>query len=146
MFTVKIISPTETFAVRHPVLRPGKPIETCIFDGDALPTTVHFGIFHESGPIAGVVSVFEAPHTFFTEQKQFQLRGMAVLAEYQKTGLGEQLVLAAEEYARNNNGQRIWFNAREIAIGFYRKMGYETTGVAFSVGDIGIHYVMHKPL
>lgn len=146
MFTVKTISPTETFAVRHPVLRPGKPIETCIFDGDTLPTTVHFGIFHESGPIAGVVSVFEAPHTFFTENKQFQVRGMAVLPEYQKNGLGEQLILAAENYIRENGGHRIWFNAREIAIGFYRKMGYETIGIAFSIGDIGIHYVMHKPL
>jgi ribosomal protein S18 acetylase RimI-like enzyme len=146
MFTVKTISATETFAVRHPVLRPGKPIETCIFDGDALPTTVHFGIFHETGPIAGVVSVFEAHHAFFNEEKQFQLRGMAVMPEFQKTGLGEQLVLAAEEYAGANQGLRIWFNAREIAIGFYRKMGYETIGVAFSIGDIGIHYVMHKPL
>jgi GNAT superfamily N-acetyltransferase len=146
MFTVKTISPTETFAVRHPVLRPGKPIETCIFDGDTLPTTVHFGIFHETGPIAGVVSVFEAQHAFFSEEKQFQLRGMAVLQHYQKTGLGEQLVLASEEYARTQAGQRIWFNAREVATGFYRKMGYETIGVAFSIGDIGTHYVMHKHL
>jgi len=145
MYTIKTISATETFAVRHPVLRPGKPVETCIFDGDTLPTTVHFGIF-EDNTILGVVSIFEATHAFFTEEKQYQLRGMAVLPGYQKKGLGERLVLAAEEHARSHGGKRMWFNAREIALGFYRKMGYDITGVAFSIGDIGIHYVMHKPL
>jgi GNAT superfamily N-acetyltransferase len=145
MYTIKTISPTETFAVRHPVLRPGKPVETCIFDGDTLPTTIHLGIF-EGETILGVVSVFEAHHAFFEEEKQFQLRGMAVLPNQQKKGLGDRLVQAAEEYAREYNGMRMWFNAREIALGFYRKMGYDTTGVAFSIGDIGIHYVMHKPL
>ncbi|MES2484902.1 MAG: GNAT family N-acetyltransferase [Bacteroidota bacterium] len=145
MYTIKTISATETFAVRHPVLRPGKPIETCIFDGDTLPTTIHFGIF-EDDKILGVTSLFESPHAFFNEEKQFQLRGMAVLPSQQKKGLGDRLVQAAENYARSNGGQRMWFNAREIALGFYRKMGYDTTGIAFSIGDIGIHYVMHKPL
>ena len=106
---------------------------------------MHFGIF-EDDKILGVVSVFEAHHTFFTEKKQYQIRGMAVLPDMQKKGLGDRLVQAAEDYARNNGGQRMWFNAREIALGFYRKMGYDTIGVAFSIGDIGIHYVMHKPL
>jgi len=145
MYIIKTISATETFAVRHPVLRPGKPIETCIFDGDTLPTTVHFGIF-EDDEILGVVSVFENHHAFFSEDKQFQIRGMAVLPSQQKKGLGDRLVQAAEDYARSHRGERMWFNAREIALGFYRKMGYDTTGVAFSIGDIGIHYVMHKPL
>ena len=38
MQNIKKISATETFLVRHPVLRAGKPIESCHFDGDDLET------------------------------------------------------------------------------------------------------------
>ena len=42
MEIIKNISANETFLVRHPVLRAGKPIENCKFDGDELETTQHF--------------------------------------------------------------------------------------------------------
>ena len=139
------MTPEATFAVRQPVLRPGKTIDTCIFDGDSLPTTLHFGIYDDK-VLLGVISVFEANHPFFTEERQFQIRGMAVLSEHQKKGLGEKLVQKAEEYIMAKHGSRVWFNAREIAVGFYQKMGYTVIGKAFNIGDIGAHYVMHKIL
>ena len=146
MYTLKEITPQATFAVRQPVLRPGKTIDTCIFDGDSLPTTLHFGIYDDK-VLLGVISVFEANHPFFSEENQFQIRGMAVLDANQKKGLGEKLVQKAEEYiALQQQGSRIWFNAREIAVGFYQKMGYAMIGDAFNIGDIGPHYVMHKIL
>ena len=43
MNSIKEIHFQETFEVRHPVLREGRPIETCFFDGDELETTKHFG-------------------------------------------------------------------------------------------------------
>ncbi|MDV6169094.1 GNAT family N-acetyltransferase [Flavobacterium sp. DG1-102-2] len=143
MYSIKQIPSKETFAVRLPVLRPGKPIESCIFEGDDLPSTVHFGIF-EGEKIAGIVSVFEAATPLLPQQKQFQLRGMAVLDSYQKKGLGEKLVKAAEEYIKTAGGEAIWFNAREIAVGFYDKMGYKIIGNPFTLGDIGIHHVMYR--
>jgi len=142
---IKQITSQQTFAVRHPVLRPGKALDTCIFDGDDLPTTIHFGIFEEEG-LLGVISVFKAGHDFFTEPNQYQIRGMAVLENQQKKGLGNMLVQAAEQYISQQNGKKIWFNAREIAVGFYKKMGYAVTGEPFTIGDIGTHYVMHKTL
>lgn len=145
MYSIKQIPSQATFAVRLPVLRPGKPIESCIFEGDDLPSTVHFGIYSGEN-IAGIVSVFEEKTPLLTQQKQFQLRGMAVLDSYQKKGLGEQLVKAAEEYIINKKGEAIWFNAREIAVGFYNKMGYEIIGEPFTISDIGIHYVMYRLL
>lgn len=145
MHTIKQITSEETFAVRQPVLRPGKPVETCRFEGDNLPTTVHFGIYDDK-VLAGVISVFDAKHQFFPDERQFQIRGMAVLESQQKKGLGQLLVKAAEKYIATQQGQRIWFNARKIAIGFYNKMGYEIVGKPFTIGDIGIHYVMHKML
>ena len=143
MYSIKQIPSKDTFAVRLPVLRPGKPVESCIFEGDDLPSTVHFGVFDDQN-LAGIVSVFEVTTPLLTQQGQFQLRGMAVLDPYQKKGLGEKLVKAAEEYITTQGGEVIWFNAREIAVGFYNKMGYEIIGDPFTIGDIGIHYVMYR--
>lgn len=145
MHSIKQIPSQETFAIRLPVLRPGKPTESCIFEGDDLPTTVHFGIY-DGENIVGIVSVFEEKTPLLIQQKQFQLRGMAILDSYQKKGLGEHLVKAAEEYITNKKGEAIWFNAREIAVGFYNKMGYEIIGEPFTISDIGIHYVMYRLL
>jgi GNAT superfamily N-acetyltransferase len=143
MYSIKQIPSSATFAVRLPVLRPGKPVESCIFDGDDLPTTVHFGIY-DAENLVGIVSVFESGCPLLPQEKQFQLRGMAVLDSYQKKGLGEKLVKAAEEYIVSQGSEVIWFNAREIAVGFYNKMGYEIIGEPFSIGDIGTHYVMYR--
>ena len=145
MYTLKEITSQATFAVRQPVLRPGKSIDTCIFDGDDLPTTIHFGIYEDSA-LLGVISVFKALSPYFNEQHQFQVRGMAVLDNQQKKGLGEKLVLKAEADIAEKGGNRIWFNAREIAVGFYKKMGYEVIGDVFNIPDVGPHYVMHKTL
>ena len=143
MYSIKQIPSKDTFAVRLPVLRPGKPVESCIFEGDDLPSTVHFGIFDNEN-LAGIVSVFEAATPLLPQQKQFQLRGMAVLDTYQKKGLGDLLVKAAEDYIKSAQAETIWFNAREIAVGFYDKMGYKITGDPFTISDIGIHYVMYR--
>lgn len=45
MPNIKKITDLETYSVRHVVLRKGKPIETCRFEGDDLPSTSHFGYF-----------------------------------------------------------------------------------------------------
>ena len=145
MYSIKQITSRETFPVRHPVLRPGKPVESCIFDGDDLPSTIHLGVFNDDRAV-GVLSIFEMKTPLLDGEKQFQLRGMAVLPEYQKKGLGELLMQGAEDTIAAKGGKAIWFNAREVAVGFYEKMGYAITGEPFSIGDIGIHHVMYRQL
>lgn len=142
---IKEITALETFSVRQPVLRPGKPIETCHFDGDNLPTTKHFGVF-EDEILAGVITVLENNSILFDKKKQFQIRGMAVLDSFQKKGLGKDLVIAVEKYVENQKGELIWFNARMIAVEFYKKMGYKTIGEIFEINDVGPHYVMFKDI
>ncbi|OYQ33147.1 GNAT family N-acetyltransferase [Flavobacterium cyanobacteriorum] len=145
MILIKQIAPEETFAVRHPVLRPGKPLEACVFDGDNLPDTIHFGLYDDDN-LGGVASLFKAVNPAFKEERQLQLRGMAVLPAYRNKGFGEKLVQAAEAYAISGGTGLIWFNAREAAVGFYEKMGYKKTGARFVIQDIGPHYVMYKIL
>lgn len=142
---IKEISSLETFSVRLPVLRPGKSIETCHFDGDNLASTRHFGFFSD-GELAGVASLFKSDSSLIQEQKQFQLRGMAVLEKFQKQGIGELLVKHAEENALSRGGELIWFNAREVAVRFYEKLDYKKIGKSFEIGDIGKHFVMYRNL
>jgi len=140
---IREIPPSETYAVRNPVLRPGKPVETCRFDGDDLSSTTHFGLY-ENQKLAGVASLFQSKHPAFPDYRQFQLRGMAVLEDAQGQRFGRELVEAVEDKARRAAAEIIWFNARENAVGFYEKMGYKLTGKPFQIGEIGTHYVMFK--
>ena len=143
MIIIKKITSTDTYSVRQNVLRKGKPIETCYFNGDNDETTTHFGLFLEENVI-GVVSVYKVNNPIFTENIQFQIRGMAVLSEFQGKGFGEQLLKEAEKHCWKEQADLIWFNAREKAISFYKKSGYEIIGKSFDIPNVGIHFVMHK--
>jgi ribosomal protein S18 acetylase RimI-like enzyme len=145
MIDIRKISAQESFIVRHPILRNGKPIESCLFEGDDLPTTQHFGLY-ENDKLEGVISLFKNNNSLFKDKFQVQIRGMAVLENNQRKGFGCLLVEHSENVLKLQNLSLIWFNARENAIGFYQKMGYEITGNSFDIPDVGIHYIMWKKL
>ncbi|WP_291119439.1 GNAT family N-acetyltransferase [Flavobacterium sp. UBA6135] len=145
MKTIKEISSLETYSVRHPVLREGQSMESCKFDGDDLTSTIHLGLYINAA-LVGVVSVFEKNYVFFDSKKQFQVRGVAVLKHHQKMGYGEELLLEAENHAVKYYGTLIWFNARENAVGFYKKKDYAICGDPFFIENIGKHFVMYKNL
>lgn len=138
---IRKISSKDTYVVRHPVLRPGKPIETCRFDGDDLPTTQHFGFF-ENGKIIGVATILHSSHDNWPNENCFQLRGMAVLPEFQGKNIGAQLVYFIEKELPSP--KVIWFNARISARVFYEKLGYKSIGDIFEVVGIGPHVVMFR--
>ncbi len=145
MNIIKEIPSKDTYIVRQPVLRKGKPIESCIFDGDDLNTTHHFGLF-ENEELIGIISLFSQTNTIFADENQAQIRGMAVLDSHQKKGFGEALVIHCEKYCHENNVDLIWFNARTAAVGFYKKMNYQIIGKPFDIKDVGEHYLMFKKL
>ena len=143
MQNIKKITTTETFPVRQAVLRAGKPIESCHFDGDNLETTVHFGVFSNQ-KLAGIVSAYKKNNTIFIEKEQFQIRGMAVLENYRKDGFGKTLLKYCEQHCTTEGISLIWFNARTEASGFYEKMGYQKKGDPFEINDVGPHILMFK--
>jgi ribosomal protein S18 acetylase RimI-like enzyme len=144
-YSIQEITAINTYAIRQPVLRADKPIESCRFEGDELPSTHHFGCFVED-QLIGVISLYEIGNPHFDKQKSFQIRGMAVLNGYQKQGVGEALVRAAESFCANQKTSIIWFNARTSAVGFYKKMGYEVTGSEFEIKEVGPHFLMYKKI
>ncbi|MEL4307852.1 GNAT family N-acetyltransferase [Joostella sp. CR20] len=143
MHIVKIISAQEAQIVRHPVLRPGKPLETAVFPDDALEDTFHVGVV-ENNEAVGTVTFIKKKNNLFTANNQYQLRGMAVLDVHQKKGFGALMVQKAETVMLEKGGDFIWLNAREIAVPFYKKMGYKIVGDVFQVPEIGPHYLMTK--
>lgn len=142
---VKKIPFNKTFAVRHPVLRAGKPVETCYFEGDELLTTTHFGLFLEE-KLLGVLSVFKNECPIIESKKAYQYRGMAILAPYQNKKYGVLLLDAANTWVAEEQGDLIWFNAREKAIGFYERNGFTIFGTVFDIANIGPHVLMFKYL
>lgn len=143
MTNIKKITVLDTYFVRQDVLRKGKPIETCQFEGDDLPTTYHFG-YYANDNLAGIISIFKNNNNNFASNNQYQIRGMAVLELHQKKGIGQLLVKHTESYCKKMQTELIWFNARTAAVGFYEKLGYTTVGSAFIIKDVGEHYLMIK--
>ncbi|OOG78715.1 GNAT family N-acetyltransferase [Flavobacterium sp. A45] len=145
MQNIKKITDLETYSVRNTVLRKGKPIETCRFDGDDLPSTRHFG-YYRNDDLVGIISLFKVNSNSFASDEQYQIRGMAVVELHQKKGIGELLVRYCEVYCKKLQSDLIWFNARTAAVGFYEKLGYAKVGTAFEIKDVGEHYLMAKSI
>lgn len=143
MISLQKITTEETYIVRHSVLRKGKTIESCHFIGDELATTMHFGVYFKS-KLVGIVSLFENTMSTFTDKKQLQIRGMAVLDNYQNLGYGQALIRQCEKIAQEKKTELLWFNARINACGFYEKMGYKKLGHSFEIPEVGEHFLMFK--
>ena len=143
MIAIKKISSSEALPIRHLVLRKGQAIEKCIYLNDDSETTSHFGLY-ENDTLSAIISVFQTKNKIFTDEKQFQIRGMAVLENHQKKGFGAALVRHVEAYLKKQKQYTIWFNARNIAVGFYEKMDFVKIGVPFEIDTIGVHYIMYK--
>lgn len=142
---VKQIDYKDTYPVRHKMLRPGRPIETCHFAGDDDDMTFHLGAFINE-ELASVASFYFSRHPEIEEEYQFQLRGMATLPEHQHKGLSRALLKAAFPIIQNNHVNLVWCNARVEASGFYEKVGFKKIGDMFEIPDVGPHYLMVKTL
>jgi GNAT superfamily N-acetyltransferase len=141
--SIKKINYLDTFPVRSSVLRQGKPIETCSFLGDDAVDTTHFGFYIENN-IIGVASVFTSNNENFDNKTQFQLRGMAILKEYQNMGFGKLLIEEIFNFIESTQVELLWFNARETAVPFYEKLGCIKKGNSFEITEIGTHFLMYK--
>ena len=74
-----------------------------------------------------------------------KMRQVAVAFDKQGQGVGKELVIASENYARAKNFKKMELNARDTAVPFYLKLGYEIIGDEFE--EVGIkHRKMIKNL
>ncbi len=143
-YTLKEIPAKDTWPVRHPVLRKGRPLKDVYMEADEQESTFHLGMYYKNN-IVGVASFMQDSHTDFNGT-QARLRGMAVLPEFRKKGLAELILKRGEEILKEKGNTLLWFNARIIAVNFYKNLGYITIGSEFDIPLVGPHYVMKKQL
>lgn len=60
---------------------------------------------------------------------------VVVLPEYRKQGLGQRAVKEAEQWARELGYQKSVLESRDVAVGFYEKLGYEICDGQIIHGD-----------
>ena len=142
---IKLAAVEDIIGIRHQVLRTGKPISTCYFEGDDLSNTYHFGTFLENKTI-GCVTLMPKPHHSIDDKNAYQLRGMAILPDYQGQNIGEKLLYKAEEYLKSIKVKTVWCNVRLKAIRFYGKNDFQIISDEFQIPDVGPHVLMFKKL
>ena len=128
----------KVIALRQRVLR--APLGLNIFDDDlAAEADQIIFIFEEEDEVLGCVLLEHY------DAETFKLRQMAVDSTAQGKQIGTQLVQAADTYAVQLGKSRIILHARETAIPFYEKQGYEVVGGTFT--EVGLpHKKMEKLL
>jgi GNAT superfamily N-acetyltransferase len=134
---------TEVIDLRHAVLRAGLPRETAIFPGDDDPAARHF-VAEVGGRIVATLTMHLNQ---WNTEPAWQLRGMAVEPDLQGSGVGGQLLLAAERSAIEDSPTlQLWCNARVPAVRFYEQHGWTVASERFDVPTAGPHVKMIKRL
>ncbi|MCT4643085.1 MAG: GNAT family N-acetyltransferase [Bacteriovoracaceae bacterium] len=140
---VKQIDAKDTYKLRNKVLRPGRPIEECMFGGDNDELTFHLGAYEHKN-LVSVASFYFENNNALSDQYQFRLRGMATDENFRNKGMSKALLESAFTIIKKNHVNILWCNARTSALGFYEKIGFKTKGNEFDIKDIGPHFLMYK--
>jgi predicted GNAT family N-acyltransferase len=143
---MKIIEPTTTeeldqyYDLRWKILRaPWKQPRGSECDADD-ETSTHLMVIDDDNRIIGVGRLH------FNSIREAQIRFMAVDVPEQRKGAGIYLLQALEARAVKRGASRITLDARETALGFYRKQGYSTQGPGHTLFNSIAHVKMTKAL
>ncbi|MET0577170.1 MAG: GNAT family N-acetyltransferase [Ilumatobacteraceae bacterium] len=121
----------ETHGLRRRVLRAGTASDDVTFAGDDDPGTWHLGLVDGAGTLLAVSTWMPRPFPGDDRGGGVQLRGMAVDAGAQGTGIGAALLAAGVEQASAGGANAVWANARDTALDFYRRHGFDVVGDGF---------------
>jgi predicted GNAT family N-acyltransferase len=121
--------------LRNCILR--VPLGLDIYDEDLSgeEDDIHLGAFL-NGDLIGVLVLVP------TSKTAVRMRQVAVSEGLQGNGIGKQLVVFSEQTAIEEGYKEIVLHARQTAVGFYEKLGYEITSAVFF--EIGIPHVEMK--
>ncbi|MDR4889753.1 GNAT family N-acetyltransferase [Fredinandcohnia sp. QZ13] len=122
--TIKIIDKEKAWEVRHKVMWPDKDFDYIKLEVDDIG--IHYGLFVEDELIS-VISLFVNHH-------EAQFRKFATLQHAQGKGYGSRLLDFVINEAKNQGLNRIWCNARQNKIDFYKKFGLQETSHRFTKG------------
>ncbi|MDP7591726.1 MAG: bifunctional GNAT family N-acetyltransferase/hotdog fold thioesterase [Litorilituus sp.] len=81
-----------------------------------------------------------------SDHQQGQIRYMAVCETVQGQGFGQQIIKELEKQASQLGFTQLLLNARENALNFYQKLGYQKQGYSHTLFDDIKHYKMTKTI
>lgn len=143
-FVVRAIRADETRALRHQVLWPHKArMEDCVIDIDHEAGAIHLGAFDRSDCLVGICSLFETGSSKIDGAYQYRLRAMATSPLVRGKGAGKAVVLEALRRVAALGCDVLWCDAREVALGFYERLGFERIDEWYEVPIIGPHQFMY---
>lgn len=132
---IKNLTWQQTIDVRHQVLWPHKDPSFCKVAGDE--TGLHYGMTN-GDEIVSVASVY-------IDEGKARLRKFATVERFQKQGIGTAMLNHMLAEAKQNGIELFWFDARESALAFYRKFGFEAEGERFYKSEVP-YFKMSKRL
>lgn len=140
---IKEISYRDCLQIRQAVLRPHQKAEDCIFNNDTDSTSFHLGAYRND-LLVGIATFISEQKSQFEFDIQYRLRGMAVLQEFQRHGIGKLLLSRGEDLLKKKNCSLIWCNGRINAVTFYQNNAFMIKGDKFDIPGIGFHYLLYK--
>ncbi|AKD02566.1 GNAT family N-acetyltransferase [Pontibacter korlensis] len=143
---MKIIEPATTeqfeqyYRLRYQALREpwGQPEGSERLDDDA--SAIHAMLMNDAGEAVGVCRLH------LNTLQEGQLRLMGIRKDQQGKQLGNKLIRYLEERARALGAERMTLEARDYAVNFYRRNGYEVVEKTYLLFGSIQHYRMAKQL
>ncbi|WP_242921066.1 GNAT family N-acetyltransferase [Pontibacter liquoris] len=128
------------YLLRHQTLREpwGQPKGSERVEDDA--TAVHAMLINDEGEALGVCRLH------LNTPQEGQLRFMGIRADQQGKGLGNLLLAYMDERARELGATTMVLHAREKAVNFYLRNGYEVVEASYLLFGSIQHYKMAKQL
>ncbi|GAB2964023.1 hypothetical protein GCM10027048_36650 [Hymenobacter coalescens] len=109
-------------------------------DDDEQPSTTHALWRAPDGTVGGVARLSPSGPS------QGQVRYMAVAPAWQGRQAGRQLLEYLEAAARQQGFTELVLHARQNAVGFYERLGYETVTPSHTLFGVIPHWLMRKTL
>ena len=124
------LSAQQTHPLRRAVLRFDTPTKAVVFAEDTWPGAVHLGLLVDDELVATSSWV---PRQLDGDDSSLavQLRGMATARSLQGSGFGGLLLEAGCERFAETGVRLVWARARDAALAFYLRHGFEAVGEGF---------------
>ena len=143
-YRVVELTADETHPVRLAVLRADTVRKEVDFAEDHWPGALHLGVRNATDELVAVSSWIPRERATHPGVPAIQLRGMATMQSLQGQGVGAQLVEAGCVRAAAGGAHLVWANARDAALGFYLRHGFEIDSDGFieAVTELPHHVIV----
>ena len=129
----------ETVRLRRDILRIPLGLEFYAKDLAQEWDQYHLAGYDQTGELVGCLVLKSLP------KLEIKMRQVAVREAFQNRGIGQLMVGASEDLGRRLGFKKMVLHARKVAVPFYKKLKYKTSGKEFMEVDIP-HFKMAKNL